>query len=338
MNKLEVFLSEDPVQLIGSAKDIAERTRISLSDVERFLNLNPIIRQVSEIHKQKKKGKNYNSITAPGVGQVQMDLMDMTKIKRTPGNKRMGWALVIIDVYSRYAIIIPIKSKTASDVLTGIQKAYKEFAFTTVLTDEGKEFLNHQVQDFFEKNNIQHSTIVARDGHHKLGIVDRFIRTIRNTLRKLWELNDNFVWVPYIDKIVDNYNNRVHSTTKNKPIDIFEGKVKNLQIIHRDETLHNFSLGDKVRKRLKRGIFEKGGDIFSKKIYHVVGRDKFKIVLDDYSRNRPDDLLKTELENVDEKKTTYDKEKELTKKRQTQKLKRLDIDSKNITRASRRRR
>lgn len=337
MQTLEQLITDDPLHLLGSAKDVSQRTGVKLETVEKFLDTNPIIKQVNEIHFAKKKNKQWNSITAPHIGWVQADLMDMTKIKKSPGNKHMGWALIIIDIFSRYSIVIPVKTKAASDVLVGIKRVFKDFQFTDILTDSGGEFKG-VVHAFFEKNNIKHSTVIADEDHNKLGIVDRFTRTIRNTLRKLWELNDNWKWVPYIDKIVQNYNNRVHSTTKNKPIDIFEGRAENKQIISRDPSILKFSTGNKVRKRLKRGIFEKGGDRWSKRVYTIRGREGFKIILDDSSRNRPDDLLKTELENVDVGKSTKVKEKELTKKRQIKReLNRLDIDSKNIIHSSRKR-
>ena len=77
--------------------------------------------------------------------------------------------------------------------------------------------------------------------------------------------------VPNLDAIVDNYNNTVHSTTKEKPIDVFKGLKSNKQKIIRKPVI--FKIGDVVRVKNRealRKINAKGSDPkWSRKLYVI---------------------------------------------------------------------
>ena len=56
----------------------------------------------------------------------------------------------------------------------------------------------------------------------KASIVERVQRTIRGRLFKLFTANNDNKWVDALPKIIESYNNSVHSTIKMKPNDVKE--------------------------------------------------------------------------------------------------------------------
>ena len=86
-----------------------------------------------------------------------------------------------------------------------------------------------------------------------------------------------------------------------------------------------------VRKLVKKDIFEKGGQLWTKKIYTVTGRSGFKVLLDDDSLNDPRQLKLTKMEPTGNVSQRIDELREITKdKRVKEKLKAEDIVAENI--------
>ena len=75
--------------------------------------------------------------------QWQMDLVDMQKLSRW--NKGNKYLLTVIDVLSKYAWAVPIKSKSSKEMIRGLEgirrQASPRHPFR-VQTDQGKEFYN----------------------------------------------------------------------------------------------------------------------------------------------------------------------------------------------------
>ena len=90
----------------GSAKSLYEQAKqegavITLEEVKSFMKKQP--------NKQIKGYHNYNSYLVPYArAEFQIDIMDMNKFKQE-GEERYG--LIVIDAFSRYAYIHPMKNK-----------------------------------------------------------------------------------------------------------------------------------------------------------------------------------------------------------------------------------
>ena len=60
----------------------------------------------------------------------------------------------VIDVLSKYAWAVPIKSKRSQDMIGGLESIYQQpspWRPLHVQTDQGKEFYNRRVQAWFKK-------------------------------------------------------------------------------------------------------------------------------------------------------------------------------------------
>ena len=67
--------------------------------------------------------------------------------------------------------------------------------------------------------------------HHKLGIVDRFNRTLRDNINKFLTIKHTTRYIDNFVSIVNNYNDTYHSSVKKAPRDVKDN----------DNTFNNFT-------------------------------------------------------------------------------------------------
>ena len=155
-----------------------------------------------------------------------VNLADMQSLSRK--NKGIKYLLCVIDLYSKYAFVIPLKDKKGISIVNVFEKWLSDNDINMYSTyNEGK-------------------SVVA----------ERFIRTLKNKLYKHMTATGKNVYYDVLDDVVNKYNNTNHSTIKMKPID-----VKNNKRVYIDE--HNekdskFKVGDRVRISRYKNIFAKG--------------------------------------------------------------------------------
>ena len=87
-----------------------------------------------------------------------------------------------IDLFSKYAWVVPIKVKKGVSVVNAFQKINSEGRkLNKIWVDQGKEFYNNSFKDFLEINNIEMHSI-CNEG--KSVVATRFIRTLKNKIFK----------------------------------------------------------------------------------------------------------------------------------------------------------
>ena len=132
----------------------------------------------------------------------QMDLMEM--IPYASINKGFKYILTCIDVFSRFARALPLKSKDADNVSAAITKMLTEkVSPKNIQTDLGKEFYNRSVQQIFKKHKINHYSVHSQ---FKAAVVERFNRTLRERLNRFFTHQGNKKWVDALPKIIAAYN------------------------------------------------------------------------------------------------------------------------------------
>ena len=86
--------------------------------------------------------------------QWQADLVDMSTYKEF--NQGYKYLLTIIDIFSKFAWVLPLKSKTGDGLVAALQHVFagdrQPIKFNT---DQGTEFENKKVQSFLKKSNVQ---------------------------------------------------------------------------------------------------------------------------------------------------------------------------------------
>ena len=112
--------------------------------------------------------------------QRQMYLVHMQKLSRW--NKGHKYLLTVIDVLSKYAWAVPIKSKSSKEMirrLEGIRRQASPRQPLRVQADQGKEFYNTGVQAWFKKHGWHHFSTF---GDNKASVVERWHRTLKQRM------------------------------------------------------------------------------------------------------------------------------------------------------------
>ena len=139
-------------------------------------------------------------------------------------NKGIKYLLTVIDLYSKFAWIVPLKDKTGLSITKAFQEIFKSKRKPKKLwVDQGKEFLNKEFKPFLLKNNIE---MYQTFNEGKAVVIERFNRTIKE---KMWRYFTEFDTNKYLDvlpKLLNEYNYSFHSTIKMPPIEGSDPKNK----------------------------------------------------------------------------------------------------------------
>ena len=125
-----------------------------------------------------------NSYVAPrAYHEYQADLFFITEKQFKNQGYKAG--LSMIDVFSKYAVVIPLKEKNGEEVMAAIFKAFTLIGKQPEIlyTDDDGALSNKWVAAEFERAGIQH--ITAGTAY----FVERFNRTFKNRMAKLMENN-----------------------------------------------------------------------------------------------------------------------------------------------------
>ncbi|GJV73365.1 retrovirus-related pol polyprotein from transposon TNT 1-94 [Tanacetum coccineum] len=119
---------------------------------------------------------------------LHMDLYGSMRVESINGKK---YILVIVDDYSRFTWVKILRSKDeAPDAIIKCVKTIQvhlNARVCNVRTDNGTEFVNQTLHEFYENLSITHQTFVARTPQHN-GIVKRKKRTLVEAARTIEDL------------------------------------------------------------------------------------------------------------------------------------------------------
>ena len=169
-------------------------------------------------------------------------------------NKSIKYLLCAIDLYSKYAFVIPLKDKKGSSIVNAFNKIIKQSNRkpNKIWVAQGGEFYNNVFEKWLPDNDIN---MYSMYNEGKSVVAERFIRTLKNKLYKHMTATGKNVYYDVLDDIVNKYNNTKHSTIKMKPIDVKNNKT--LYIDEHNEKDSRFKVGDRVRISRYKNIFAK---------------------------------------------------------------------------------
>ena len=185
----------------------------------------------------------------------EVDLADMQSLTRK--NKDIKYLLCAIDLFSKYAFVIPLKDKKGISIVNGFNKIIKQSNRkpNKIWVDQGGEFYNNVFKKWLSDNDI---IMYSMYNEGKSVVAERFIRTLKNKLYKHMTATSKNVYYDVLDDVVNKYNNTKHSTTKMKPIDVKDGNGKGVYIDEHNENNSRFKVGNRVRISKLKNIFAKG--------------------------------------------------------------------------------
>ena len=85
---------------------------------------------------------------------MAVDLADTQSLSKY--NKGIKYLLCAIDLFSKYAWVIPIKDKKGTSIVNAFKKIISEGRKPNkIWVDQGSEFYNNDFKDFLKMNNIE---------------------------------------------------------------------------------------------------------------------------------------------------------------------------------------
>ena len=97
-------------------------------------------------------------------------------------NKGIKYLLCPIDLFSKYAWVVPLKDKRGISIVNAFQKIIsKGRKPNKIWVDQGSEFYNNTFKDFLKINNIE---MYSTYSEGKSVVAERFIRTLKNKIFK----------------------------------------------------------------------------------------------------------------------------------------------------------
>ena len=92
-------------------------------------------------------------------------------------NKRIKYLLCTIDLFSKYAWVVPLKDKRGISIVNAFQKIIsKGRKPNKIWVDQGSEFYNNSFKDFLKTNNIE---MYSTYNEGKSVLAERFIRALK---------------------------------------------------------------------------------------------------------------------------------------------------------------
>lgn len=220
------------------------------------MNHKEAIQYAKEIHAPMRKNFARRRVVTTSIDDLwQADLIEM---KRVVGPK-LG--LSVIDTFSKYAFVVPLKNKSAAEVSNAFQGIITQNSRhpENLQTDRGTEFYNSEFKKVLSKYGINH---YSTNSELKASIVERFNRTFKELLfRKMTEFNTN-KWVSLLNNVLQQYNNRKHRTIGMTPSQVNASNsalvLERLATAKKGVFVQKFHVGDLVRISKSKTLFDKG--------------------------------------------------------------------------------
>jgi len=182
------------------------------------------------LHRQVRKRFPRNPHSVNNILEVfECDLVDVQALSKH--NEGHRYLLTVIDVFSKFLHIVPLKSKTGNDVIAAFRLVLQDPKYLKpfkrppvwVCTDKGKEFLNSTFQNLLKHEGIEFQ--VCRNPNIKCSVVERAQRTIRDKLYKFFTLKNTYRYIEVLEDFVAGYNTAVHSSTGMAPVSVTDSDV-----------------------------------------------------------------------------------------------------------------
>lgn len=257
--------------------------KITKADVEKWLQN----QESYTLHKNIRKRFPMNKYYVNNINDLfQADLIDLKSLSAF--NDNYQYLLTVIDVFSKYAWVEPLKTKSAKEVAAAFIKIFTESGRIPVNmeTDAGKEFVGSFMdRNVWKKYSINHFT--AKNPNVKACVIERFNRTLKTKMFKYFTHANTYRYFDVLNDFMYAYNNSIHRTIKMKPSQVNDGNI--LQVYENtyeaDKKKYKYTkikyrVGDYVRITKYKHIFQKSYDEnFTREVFKIIQVIKRKPVV-----------------------------------------------------------
>jgi hypothetical protein len=251
------------------------------------------------INKHSNKKFKRGRVLVTGIDdQWEADLADVSAYAKE--NDGYKYLLVVIDVFSRYGWVEPMKNKKATSIVEAFSKIIsKERKPRRLRTDGATDFSSGPFKNLLNSFDPKVVHVVTHN-EVQANFAERFIKTLKSKLTRYIVQSNQLKYINILSDIVSSYNNTWHSGIKSEPINVSnlnskrlwwqmywpkdnvtkdelklkkdEIKVKKEEIKYKDQQdkkkkkkksktfPYYFKIGDKVRISAKKGKFQREYD------------------------------------------------------------------------------
>ena len=214
------------------------------------------------VKKTKPRGSN-SSIAQEPHQEYQCDLLfwpkprssELQRTRATWRGEQKIWskhtnAIIIVDIFTKFTQVVPLKSKSIPDVIEGMKQCLKLMRKPpkSMYMDSEGAFVSKEMKEYFESIHIEYFFTL---GHAP--VAERQIRTVKELLYRRIEHNGRD-WVDVIFEVLQTYNHKmVHTVTKFTPAEAMKpgnlAQVKfNLELKAKNQrTYPDLKVGDYVK-------------------------------------------------------------------------------------------
>lgn len=215
---------------------------------------------------QKLEKPKYLPIYSKTMNSYQMDILVQSKSKK-------NCFLIIINVNTRKAYAYEMASKSSAEVLNSLKKfVASNNNISSITSDQEPAFLSREILQYLKSNNIDYWT-TSDNNHNVLGIINRFMKTIR-------DLNDDRDFTnERLQELINEYNDSPHKGINNLTPNSMniDDEIKYIENKNNETQLTNiksFKEGDLVRIILEKNVIGKKRSNLSKESYIIDGKDR----------------------------------------------------------------
>ena len=203
-----------------------------------------------ELHKPITRNFQKRSVISNGIDVIwAADLVEMQKFSKW--NKGIKYLLMVIDVFSKYGWIKGLKDKKTETVSKAFDDIFKSKRKPQMLwTDKGSEFISKHFKDFLKREGIK---LYHTENEEKSSVVERWNKTMKNRMWKMFTVNNNTVYWDKIDKLVNDYNNSKHSSIKMTPVEASKKKNESKVLPTKPVT---YNIVDLMGEEIKGSFYE----------------------------------------------------------------------------------
>ena len=244
---------------VGSYGGVAALRRVvpAERDVERWLST----QDAYTLHKPVRRHFKRRCVVVGGPNQQwQADLVDMSRLKTA--NDGTTFLLTVIDVFSKRAWCIPLKSKSAASLVAAFRRLLNDVNNnrpTTLQTDKGSEFLNRPLQRLLKEYGVHH--FATHNEETKASVVERFNRSLKTRMWRYFTKKQTIRYVDALQDFVRSYNDSYHRSIGMAPSAVNGANQETVwQRLygHDGGGTPKYRVGDRVRISKAKRHFEKG--------------------------------------------------------------------------------
>ena len=255
---------EGPDRLYKTVKKEG-KFKISHSQIKKWIQKQESYSQNKGVKRTFQRGR----VIVAGIDdQFDIDLASLASYSNE--NDGYKYLLVVIDIFSRYGWVEPIRDKTSTEIIKAFQKILEKGRIPRrVRSDAAKDFTSTAFKDFLKSEGI-HQMITHSE--KQANYVERFIKTLKSKIFRYMVEHNSPRYIDILEKIVHSYNNTFHTGIRSEPKNVTKQNERQLwwQMYWPSERYdkklkkkklkgirYQFKVGDRVRTTYVRNAFQR---------------------------------------------------------------------------------